>query len=316
VGPSPILAGSPGKEACPFDTDRSFKLDDSASSHNSLNSRGSSEFEMKIESDDSVEKPRNFVESRLRLASKNDIPSKNDILEESNSPMTKSVGTKTFASPEQLSADVEKFDQRADIWSLGLIFLLLFHPMSTYMEQIQIMNTAKSGKVPSELEKEYLEIALVIRKMLSKDPGQRPGLKDILKGLKLPRSDKSMYSGKIELKKENSEDWNTKWIKVDDDSLFLYGSEYDKKAEAVFPLSQWKINLQELEDKNSDFEDNEYSVGSDSFELETSNSTQPSNKSLSKKPFVLFENPVQLGCFLRAGDSLQTIELYRKLVKF
>ena len=59
---------------------------------------------------------------------------------------------------------------------MGLIFLLLFHPMSTIMERLQIMENTKLGKIPRDLEKDYPQIADLIRRMLSKDPIKRPGL--------------------------------------------------------------------------------------------------------------------------------------------
>ena len=59
---------------------------------------------------------------------------------------------------------------------MGLIFLLLFHPMSTIMERLQIMENSKLGKIPRDFEKDYPKIADLIRRMLSKDPIKRPTL--------------------------------------------------------------------------------------------------------------------------------------------
>ena len=59
---------------------------------------------------------------------------------------------------------------------MGLIFLLLFHPMSTIMERHQIMENTKLGKIPSDLETDYPIIANLIKRMLSRDPAKRPGL--------------------------------------------------------------------------------------------------------------------------------------------
>ena len=78
---------------------------------------------------------------------------------EKESPMTKSVGTRTFASPEQLRADTQQFDHRADIFSLGLVFLLIFHPMATAMERFGVLRDAKKGKIPESLTNEFPELA-------------------------------------------------------------------------------------------------------------------------------------------------------------
>jgi len=300
VFPSPILTATTSTSC--FDEEKSFELDGNGS-HSSDSSRRCSEFEMKIESDDSYERD-------VRLAKK--VRSKQEIADEGNSPMTKSVGTKTFASPEQLSADLEKFDQRADIWSLGLIFLLLFHPMSTYMEQIQIINDAKNGKTPGELEKDSPGIAQIIKKMLSKDPNQRPGIKEILQHLKIPKSTSTKnYSGKVKVKKEDATEWKTKWIKIEEENVFYYETEYAKKAESVYNLSsQWTILLKE-DDKLSRSESDESSGSDRSFDLDST----PSPDSVCTRVYIAFENPVQLGCILRGVNSSETLELYKKLVK-
>jgi len=57
--------------------------------------------------------------------------------------------------------------------------------MTTSMEQVQIINNAKLGKLPSELEKEHPSMAAIIKKSLSYDPSERPALAEIGKELKL-----------------------------------------------------------------------------------------------------------------------------------
>jgi translation initiation factor 2-alpha kinase 4 len=331
VYPSPILTATTSNTSC-FDEKESFKLDGNAS--HSSDSQDCSEFEMKIDSDDSFER-RQQVRLAKPITSKQDISdetnrqkpfaSKQEISEGTNSPMTKSVGTRTFASPEQLSADMEKFDQRADIWSLGLIFLLLFHPMSTYMEQIQIINDAKNGKTPRELEKEIPGIARTVKKMLSKDPSHRPGIKEILHNLKAPNTSASKnYVGKVQVRKENASTWNTRWVKIEEDILYFYETEYSKKAESVYNLTtQWTIQLKEDGKKglqNNNNNENDDSSGSDrSFDLECSTaspeitSTQPLLQE--PKAYVALDNPVQLGCVIRGFAASETVELYKKLLK-
>lgn len=45
-----------------------------------------------------------------------------------NDTITEKCGTITYASPEQLNANYDNFDYRADIYSLGVIMLQLFCP--------------------------------------------------------------------------------------------------------------------------------------------------------------------------------------------
>ena len=113
VGPSPILALSLDAAIRDYSLDGDkFSLDDDnySSEQNSDESQGKcEEFQMKIENEESVGiKRKDSKKFDLLMQSKY-----NTIVEEGHdSPITKSVGTKTFASPEQLSADGEKFDQR------------------------------------------------------------------------------------------------------------------------------------------------------------------------------------------------------------
>lgn len=90
------------------------------------------------------------------------------------------VGTRVFASPEQWEGDDENVDFKADIFSLGITFLLMFYPMGTTMEELQVISESKKGNLPSSLEKELPEIAMMIKKMLAADPCDRPSLEIVL----------------------------------------------------------------------------------------------------------------------------------------
>jgi serine/threonine protein kinase len=48
-----------------------------------------------------------------------------------------------YASPEQISADMELFDWRTDIYSLGIIMLQLLNPFATTMELLQSIKLCK-----------------------------------------------------------------------------------------------------------------------------------------------------------------------------
>jgi len=148
--------------------------------------------------------------------------------------------------------------------------------------------------------------------MLSKDPNQRPGIKEILQHLKIPKSTSTKnYSGKVKVKKEDATEWKTKWIKIEEENVSYYETEYAKKAESVYNLSsQWTILLKE-DDKLSRSESDESSGSDRSFDLDST----PSPDSVCTRVYIAFENPVQLGCILRGVNSSETLELYKKLVK-
>jgi len=82
--------------------------------------------------------------------------------------------------------------------------------MSTYMEQSRIIHESKEGKIPNDLEHELPEVALIIKKMLSINPGDRPSLESISQGLKLPLEMCTELSGVLYTKKENSGSWRKK----------------------------------------------------------------------------------------------------------
>lgn len=207
--------------------------------------------------------------------------------------MTKSVGTKTFASPEQLNADKEKFDQRADIFSLGLVFLLLFHPMGTSMEQHKTIKESKSGIMPSDLQKELPEISAIIARMLSENPDERPSLDAISKHLSYPLIACSDMAGSVSIQRENSMSWNKKHFKLIDKNLYIFEKEQDKKAEQVFDLSQWQVVLKENKPE----------------------SHKESNKE-NCATVISLEDPMQLGCAFRSESFLKTQELFDRFRRF
>ena len=124
--------------------------------------------------------------------------------------VTGGVGTKIYASPEQWEGDKEKFDYKADIYSLGIVFLLLFYPMSTHMEQLRVINDSKQGKLPAELVKDLPEIARIISGMLAFEPCERPCIELISHILTLPLAINTELCGNILLRKEDSTEWTNK----------------------------------------------------------------------------------------------------------
>lgn len=244
---------------------------------------------------------------------------KSDILFELESPMTKSVGTRIYASPEQWHADKNKFDQRADLFSLGLLFLLFFHPMSTYMEQARIINESKEGKIPKELEQELPEISAVIKRMLSINPNDRPTLEYISQSLKLPMEMNTELSGGLYTKRENSASWRKKYFKLIGGKLYIFNKKEDKKAEVVYDLSEWKVHIKETTDSLPHDKSTENQTPNSSLNDvdTTTNSESPNAKSNSQNKgphdFIMIENPFQLGCAFKGENPFETLELFHKL---
>ena len=53
---------------------------------------------------------------------------------------TVDVGTRLYMSPEQLAGG--KYDNKVDMFALGLIFIELSYPFATYQEKVKVRCTA------------------------------------------------------------------------------------------------------------------------------------------------------------------------------
>jgi len=156
------------------------------------------------------------------------------------------------------------------------------------MEQLEVINESKNGKLPAVLEKNLPEVAKIIKKMLAVDPCDRPSLETISQDLKLPIEMNTAVSGKVALRRENSQTWNPKHFKLVDDKLYIYEKEQDKKAEGVYSLSEWSVLLQKPE---------------------TVANQEPEEKDV---VCINFEDPMKLGCSFKAETAEQTIELFNQ----
>lgn len=161
--------------------------------------------------------------------------------------LTSGIGTKTFSAPEQMTGI--KYDQKADIYSLGLVLLILFWPTHTLSERYEIIRNCRKFGPSKEFSSKYPEIASLIKRMVDVNPALRPTIVD-LKNMKIFRvKDKSevndwqalcrnkrkcmMKTGEGKLK--------FKYVKILKDRLFIYCNKSDKKAKLYYPLEESKI---------------------------------------------------------------------------
>jgi serine/threonine protein kinase len=212
-----------------------------------------------------------------------------DIYMEVGTSITRSVGTKTYASPEQLRADKNSFDHRADIFSLGVVLLLLFHPMMTSMEQQMTIKDYKKGIHQVDLVKEMPEISDLIIKMLAHNPNDRPSLEEISRSLNHPFNQSTDLAGALSVKRENSGTWKEKYFKLVDKTLYIFQNENDKKAEQIYDLTTWNVFLQQP--NNTD-----RAVGEDG-----------------NQTFISLDDPMQLGCAIKADSYTRTFDLFHTL---
>ncbi|KAF9934788.1 hypothetical protein FBU30_000082 [Linnemannia zychae] len=93
---------------------------------------------------------------------------------------TTAVGTVTYASPEQLARPNLGYDQKADIYSLGIIFFELYHPFSTLMERHAVLRTLRNGELPPEFVSRWPKEAAFVLWLMAEDPRMRPTAREIL----------------------------------------------------------------------------------------------------------------------------------------
>ncbi|KAK4514879.1 MutS protein msh4 [Mucor velutinosus] len=93
---------------------------------------------------------------------------------------TSGVGTRTYAAPEQLATPSYNYDEKADIYSLGIILFELYNPFSSAMERAIAIDQLKKGIFPDKFSQVYPVEKQVISRMMNPDPCLRPTALDIL----------------------------------------------------------------------------------------------------------------------------------------
>ena len=96
--------------------------------------------------------------------------------DEENDGHTEEVGTELYMSPEQLAKN--PYNNKVDIYSLGLILFELLVPFSTQMERIHTLTKLRQLEFPAKFQ-ETPEYNLV-KKMLDHDPNERLEATEIL----------------------------------------------------------------------------------------------------------------------------------------
>jgi translation initiation factor 2-alpha kinase 1 len=93
---------------------------------------------------------------------------------------TSPVGTITYASPEQLANPPLAYDQKVDIYSLGIIFFELYQPFATGMERAASLRDLKKGVLPDNFVKKFPKESALILWMMSEDAAQRPTAQQLI----------------------------------------------------------------------------------------------------------------------------------------
>ena len=123
--------------------------------------------------------------------------------------LTASIGTSIYVAPEVKSSGGGSYNEKADMYSLGVILFEMSFPLQTGMERAQILGDLRQfhSKLPSEFES--TEKALqgeVIKTLVKHKVNERPSSQELLRSGKIPSQveDETIRSALRSLSDKNS----------------------------------------------------------------------------------------------------------------
>lgn len=92
---------------------------------------------------------------------------------------TSNIGTPLYVSPEQEKSS--NYDQKTDVYSLGVIFFEMLNNFSTEHERVMIMNDFRRKKIiPAEIMEKFSQESLLMLSMIDNNPKLRPSASEAL----------------------------------------------------------------------------------------------------------------------------------------
>jgi len=91
------------------------------------------------------------------------------------------IGTKIYAAPEQENS--REYTEKADIYSIGIIFFEMSYHFYTKMERVKVLTDLRNSIFPPKFTADHQLEATFISWMLANDPEQRPSATEILRTL-------------------------------------------------------------------------------------------------------------------------------------
>ncbi|XP_022665585.1 eukaryotic translation initiation factor 2-alpha kinase 3-like isoform X2 [Varroa destructor] len=93
--------------------------------------------------------------------------------------LTDKVGTQLYMSHEQVMGS--KYNQKIDIFALGLILFELLWSLPTQMERVCTLSKVKQLRFPKGFKKQFRDEYQLVRAMLAADPNTRPSAREVLR---------------------------------------------------------------------------------------------------------------------------------------
>ncbi|XP_047330262.1 eIF-2-alpha kinase GCN2 [Impatiens glandulifera] len=130
---------------------------------------------------------------------------------------TGQVGTYFYTAPE-IEQGWPKIDEKADMYSLGIVFFELWHPFGTAMERHVLLSDLKlKGEPPSNWVSEFPEQASLLKRLMSSSPSNRPSANELIQHAFPPRMEYQLLDNIL------------RTMHISEDKTF-----YDKIVNAVF----------------------------------------------------------------------------------
>ncbi|XP_074281489.1 eIF-2-alpha kinase GCN2 [Silene latifolia] len=130
---------------------------------------------------------------------------------------TGQVGTYFYTAPE-IEQGWPKIDEKADMYSLGVVFFELWHPFGTAMERHVVLSDLKQkGELPPAWITEFPEQASLLQRLMSSSPSDRPSATELLQHAFPPRMEYELLDNFLQTM-QTSEDTSV----------------YDKVVNAIF----------------------------------------------------------------------------------
>ncbi|XP_030527884.1 eIF-2-alpha kinase GCN2 isoform X3 [Rhodamnia argentea] len=118
---------------------------------------------------------------------------------------TGQVGTYFYTAPE-IEQGWPKIDEKADMYSLGVVFFELWHPFGTAMErQIILSDLKQKGNLPPLWVADFQEQASLLQRLMSPSPSERPSATELLQHAFPPRMEYELLDDILRTMR-NSED--------------------------------------------------------------------------------------------------------------